>query len=229
MRASEIAQKVKTSVGYVYNVISDDRKSARVSPERGGSGRSFGGVSRGLSYFEDVVLSEWVRELRAPVVNRRTGMKQIGFKNNGDPCSCQFHRNGRVIIFPHALGWQEWLVDELVGCGWSRGKAELLVRNCQFTVKVIEAGVKVPEGCLPKTLMLKTNWGFMLVKDDSPTKNTLEIKLSVPDLQRYLGLPEIRRDLQLLIQGGLTHNQLLRAVVALLLKQRRGGESAKRS
>jgi len=216
IRASEIAQKVKTSVGYVWNVLSDYRK--RVSSKRWGSRRLYGGV-RGACFYEDAVLPEWYEGLRAPVVNRRSGMKQVGFKGGGDPCSCQFHRNGRVIIFPHALGWQGWLVNELVGCGWGHEKAELLVNNCQFTVKVIEAGVKVPEGYLPKTLMLKTNWGFMLVKDDSPTKNTLEIKLSVPDLQRYLGLPEIKKDLQLLIQGGLTHSQLLRAVVALLLRQ----------
>lgn len=216
MRASEIAQKIKTSVGYVWNVLSDYRK--RVSSKRWGSRRLYGGV-RGSCFYEDAVLPEWYEELRAPVVNSRTGMKQVGFKAHGDPCSLQLHRNGRALIFPHALGWQDWLVDKLVECGWDRSRGRLLVDNCQLTVKVLEAGVKVPEGYLPKDLVLKTAWGFMLVRDDSPTKNTLEIKLSVSDLQRYLGLPEIRKDLQILIQGGLTHNQLLRAVVALLLKQ----------
>jgi hypothetical protein len=90
-----------------------------------------------------------------------------------------------------------------------------------LTVKVVEAGVKVPEGYLPKDLLLKTAWGFMLVRDDSPTKNTLEVKISVPDLERYLGLPEIKKQLDLLVQGGLTTQQLLRAAVALLLQQRR--------
>lgn len=215
MRASEIAQKVGTSVGYVYNVISEHRKGVRF--KRWGWRRLYGGV-RGACFYEDAVLPGWYEELRAPVVNGRTGMKQVGFKGRGDPCSCQIHRNGRVIIFPHALGWREWLVNRLVGYGWSREKAELLVNNCKFTVKVLEAGVKVPDGYLPKALMLKTSWGFMLVKDDSPTKNTLEIKISVPDLERYLGLPEIKKKLELLIQGGVTQNQLLRAIAALLLR-----------
>jgi hypothetical protein len=147
-------------------------------------------------------------------------MKQVGFKGKGDPCSLQLHRNGRAIVFPHALGWQDWLVDRLVECGWERSRGRLLVDNCRLTVKVLEAGVKIPDGYLPKDLMIKTAWGFMLVRDDSPTKNTLEIKISVPDLERYLGLPEIKKDLQLLVQGGLTHDQLLRAVVAMLLQQR---------
>ena len=221
MKACEIAQKVKTTTGYVYNVLSDHQN--RVRSERWGSDRSDGSVSvHGPSFFEDVVLSEWCDELRAPVINVRTGMKQIGFKDGGDPCSCQIHRNGRVIIFPHALGWEEWLVQKFVEFGWDRYRAELVVENCRFTVKVIEAGVKVPEGYLPRSLCLKTAWGFMLVKDDSPAKNTLEVKLSVPNLEHYLGLPEIKKKLELLTQGSLTTNQLLRALATLLLRQTKG-------
>lgn len=215
MKARQIARKAKTSVGYVWNVLS--KYKAMMSSERWGSKRLYGGV-RGVSFFEDAVLSEWYDELRAPVVNSRTGMKQIGRKGNGDPCSLQIHRNGRVIIFAHALGWQDWLVDRLVECGWVQSRGRLLVDNCRLTVKVLEAGVKIPKGMLPRDLIVKTAWGFMLVRDDSPTKNTLEVKISVPDLERYLGLPEIRKKLQLLVQGGLTHGQLLRAVLALLIQ-----------
>ncbi len=215
MKAREIARKARTSVGYVWNVLSRYKK--RMGSERWGSERLYGGV-RGVSFFEDAVLPEWYEELRAPVVNSRTGMKQIGRKSRGDPCSLQIHRNGRVIIFAHALGWQDWLVDRLVDCGWAQSRGRLLVDNCRLTVKVLEAGVKVPKGIIPKDLIVKTAWGFMLVKDDSPTKNTLEVKISVPDLELYLGLPEIRKKLQLLVQGGLTHEQLLRAVFALLIQ-----------
>lgn len=219
MKASEIAQKARTTLGYVYNVLSDYKR--RMKSERWGLGRSAGLVGRGLSFYEDAVPWGWYGDLVAPVVNVRTGMKQVGFKAHGDPCSCQFHKNGRVVIFPHALGWQDWLIERLASCGWNRGRAEFLVMNCRLTVKVVEAGVKVPEGYLPKDLLLKTAWGFMLVRDDSPTKNTLEVKISVPDLERYLGLPEIKKQLDLLVQGGLTTQQLLRAAVALLLQQRR--------
>jgi hypothetical protein len=223
MKASEIAQKVRTTPGYVYNVLSNYKKHVRSEPW--GWGRSDGLVGRGVSFYEDVVPSRWYEDLAVAVVNARTGMKQVGFKGEGDPCSCQLHRNGRVIIFPHALGWQAWLVENLTKHGWDHSQAETVVHGCQLTVKVVEAGVKVPEGSLPKSLLLKTAWGFMLVKDDSPTKNTLEIKLSVPDLERYLGLPEVKKKLDLLVQGGLTNNQLLRAAVALLLQLRNGERS----
>lgn len=215
IRASQIAQKAKTSVGYVWNVLSKYKK--RMSSERLGSKRLYGGV-RGLSFYEDAVLPKWYEELRASVVNSRTGMKQIGRKNRGDPCSLQIHRNGRVIIFPHAIGWQNWLADKLVECGWDQFRAKLLVDNCKLTVKIVEAGVKIPTRLLPKDFLLKTTWGFMLVKDNSPTKNTLDIKISVPDMERYLGLPEIKKNLQLVIQGGLTHGQLLRAILAFLIQ-----------
>ena len=72
------------------------------------------------------------------------------------------------------------------------------------------------DGLLPKDLIVKTAWGFMLVKDDSPSKNTLEVRLSVPDLERYLGLPEIRKQLCVLTQGTMTMQQALRALVFLV-------------
>ena len=42
----------------------------------------------------------WLDVLVAPVVNVRTGMKQVGFEGRGDPCSCQIHGNGHFIIWP---------------------------------------------------------------------------------------------------------------------------------
>jgi len=58
-----------------------------------------------------------------------------------------------------------------------------------------------------------------VIRDDSPTKNMLEVKLSVPDLSKYLGLPEIKSQLNLLTRGSMTTNQLLRALVTLLLRK----------
>jgi hypothetical protein len=69
----------------------------------------------------------------------------------------------------------------------------------------VEGGIRTRDGFLPKDLILKTSWGFMLVKDDSLGKNILEIRLSVPDLERYLGLPEIRKELAVLMQGTMTN------------------------
>jgi hypothetical protein len=207
----------KTTAGYVYNVLCAERKQVKF--ERGRSDRSNGLVtSHGFMFYEDQVLSAWVEDLRAPIMNARTGMKQIGFLGKGDPVSAQFHRNGRVIVFPHSLEWREWLTEELARCGWDHERAALLTRSLHFVVKTAEAGVQTHDGFLPKDLMLKTAWGFMLVKDDSPSKNTLEIRLSVPDLERYLGLPEIRKELEVLTHGTMTIQQILRAL-AILMKR----------
>lgn len=216
-KAREIAEKCRSSTGYVNNVLSRHGKS--VSLKREGYTRSNGRVSgHGLSFYEDRVLSSWYEDLRAPVLNARTGMKQIGFKSNGDPCTCQIHRGGRIIVFPHSLEWRNWLAEELVRKGWEKDRAELLVQNLHYTLKVAEGGVRVTEGFLPKDLLLKTDWGMVVVKDDSPTKNTLELKLSIPDMKKFLGLPEISHQLQILTQGTLTYNQSLRALIPLLVR-----------
>lgn len=111
---------------------------------------------------------------------------------------------------------------------WDRARCELLVNNLRFTTVAIEAGVKAPEGFLPKDLFLKTDWGVTVVKDDSPTKNTIELKLSVPDMKQYLGLPEIRKQLEVLAQSSMTANQLIRvlatSVMALVQKLGSGDE-----
>jgi hypothetical protein len=167
-------------------------------------------------FYEDQVLPSWVEALRAPVVNPRTRMKQLGFLSAGDPVSAQFHRNGRVIVFPHGLEWREWLTEELTRRGWDSERAELLMRSLHFVVKTAEGGIRTHDGFLPKDLIVKTAWGFMLVKDDSPSKNTLEVRLSVPDLERYLGLPEIRKELEVLTHGSMTMQQVLRALVFLV-------------
>ena len=64
-------------------------------------------------------------------------------------------------------------LDEERDCG----PARLLDVGAHATVV---ADKVVPEGFLPKDLMVKTAWGFVLVKDDSQTKNSLEIKIDIP-------------------------------------------------
>ena len=217
MKASKIAKKANTSIGYVYNVLSKAKRDCEV--ERRREDRLYGTV-HGHSFYRDKVWPEWYEELRAPVVNSRTGMKQVGFKKNDDLCSCQIHKNGGVVVFPHALGWREWLKEALMNCGWDVSKATLLVDNLTIQVVLAEARVKIPEGYLPKEILVKTSWGMMFVRDDSPTKNMLEVKLSVPDLERFLGLPEIRKQVELIAKGTMTTTQLLRGVIGILLKYR---------
>ena len=211
MTACEIAEKLKTTPSYVWKVLSEARKPSKV--ERGRSGRLFG---HGMLFYEDFVDKRWLADLDAGVVNSRTGMRQIGFKVDGDPCSCQIHINGHFVVFPHSNGWRSWLVDALVKHGWDRGRASLLVDHCQLTVKVAECGVKpLDPSFLPKDLYLETEWGLVVCRDNSPEKGVLELKLSIPKMQTYLGIPDVKKSLELLEQGSLNVAQRLRALEAL--------------
>src|SRR4030067_65557 len=83
---------------------------------------------------------------------------------------------------------------------------------------VVEGGVKPGEpSFLPKDIYLETAWGVGIVRDDTPEKGVLEVKLSVPDLNRYLGLPDIKKRLEVIEQGSLTHAQSQKAIEALLI------------
>ena len=75
MRAFEIAGKVHTTDSYVWKVLSEHRDRGKV--ERGGWGRIFG---HGKVWYEWWVPRGWLDVLDAPVVNARTGMRQVGFK-----------------------------------------------------------------------------------------------------------------------------------------------------
>lgn len=213
--ASEIAKIVPTSVSYVENVLSTAKQSGEVKRRR--EERLYA-VLHGSMFYRDEVMSEWYEELEAPIVNGKTGMKQVGFKERGDPCSCQIHKNGGVVVFPHASDWREWLCDTLTKLGWDFGKSSLLVDNLVLQVVLAEGGVRIPDGYFPESFHLETHWGVLVVRDNSPTKNMLELKLSVPDLDRYLGLPEIKMQMDLLHKGSMTNNQLLRRNTALLLQ-----------
>jgi len=211
--ASEIAQKIGTSVGYVWKVLSQARKTGKEI--RGRSGRIF---AHGKVFYEWWVTPSALTTLKATVINFRTGMKQIGSLKQSDPCSCQIHPNGHLIFWPHSNGWREWLSDQLTNYGWKNDLAQLITNQATLNVNVVEGGVKPGDpGFLPKDLYLETDWGVVLVRDDTPEKGVLELKLSIPDLNRYLGLPEIKKRLEVIEQGSLTHNQSHKTIEALLI------------
>jgi len=213
MTASEMAEKAETTPSYVYKVLSEARKPSKV--ERARYGRIFG---HGKVFYEDWVDRRWLVGLDAVVVNPRTGMRQIGFRGRGDPCSCQIHPNGHFVIFPHTSGWRPWLVDALVERGWDDGRARLLVDCCSLTAKATEGGVKPADpSFLPKELFLETEWGAVLCRDDSPGKGVLELKLFIPKMQTYLGIPEIKKSLEVIEQGSLTVAQRQKALEAVFM------------
>jgi len=216
LTASEIATIVGTTENYVYKVLSKG-KVERWGLNRSESDNRVVGV-HGLWFYEDVVLREWYEVLDAPVVNRRTGMKQVGFKERGDPCACQIHKNGRVVVYAFRPGWKRWLREELVRRGWKEGWADLLVSGLRFEAKTIEAHTRVEGGWLNNKFILKTAFGVFVLRDDSPERNTLELKLSVPDLSKFLGLPEIQKRIEVLERGSVTTLQNLKTLTALLVK-----------
>jgi hypothetical protein len=153
-------------------------------------------------------------------------MKQIGLIENNDPCSCQIHPNGHLIIWPRSIGWREWLSEKLQVFGWNRELSKLVVNQIILNVNVVEVGVKPGDPAfLPNDLFLKTDWGAVLVRDNTPEKGVLELKLSVPDLNAYLGLPEIRKKLEVIEQGSVTHAQSQKTIEALLFSLLRVLES----
>jgi hypothetical protein len=61
-------------------------------------------------------------------------------------------------------------------------------------------------------------------KDNTPEKNVLEVRFSIPRMQHFLGLPEIRKRLAVIEQGSVTLNQTYKTVVALLVTLNRQWE-----
>lgn len=91
MSAKEIAEKAGTTTGYAYNVLSKTRRKSEI--ERGREDRGNATIHGQCSYQVEV-LPEWYNQFDVPIMNAKTGMKQLGFVKYGDPCSCQLHMNG---------------------------------------------------------------------------------------------------------------------------------------
>ncbi len=213
LSASEIAKQFKTTVGYVWKVLSNARKPSK--DIRGRNGRIF---AHGKVFYEWWVTPSALTNLKAPVINSRTGMKQIGSLKQSDPCSCQIHPNGHLIFWPHSNSWREWLAKELTNLGWRKDLAQLIVERATINVNVVEGGVKPGDpGFLPKDLYLEMEWGVVLVRDDTPEKGVLEVKLSVPEMQKYLGLPDIRKRLEVIEHCSITQAQSQKTIQALLI------------
>jgi hypothetical protein len=212
--ALEVANKIDTSPSYVWKVLSQERNLGKKL--RGRNGRIF---AHGKAYWGYTVMPDTAALLLAPVLNHRTGMKQIGYKGV-NPCSCQIHPNGRIIIWPHSTGWQEWLTNEFIRLGWSANVARFVVEQAMVQFSSIEAGAKpIDASFLPEELYIEAEWGVAIVRDNTPEKGVLEVKFDIPNMQHFLGLPEIRKRLAIIEQGSVTLNQTYKTVVALLLSQ----------
>lgn len=155
MTAFNIAEKLKTSPSYVWKVLSESRKLGKEI--RGRRGRIF---AHGKVFYEWWVPKSWLATLEATGVNPRTGLRQVGFRHNRDPCSCQIHPNGHLIIWPRSSGWRDWLIEELSSCGWTRENARVVVEYAQLNVSVVEGGIKPGDpGFLPKDFVLGNGVG----------------------------------------------------------------------
>ena len=210
--ALEIANKIGSTPSYVFKVRSQVRRESKQL--RGRNGRIF---AHGKAYYQWSVMHDTVDLLKAPVVNKKTGMKQIGLIENDDPCSCQIHANGRLIVWVHNPGWKDWLLDEFIAFGWKKEVARYVIDNLMVNVSVVEGGVKpLDASFLPEELRVETEWGVVIVRDNTPEKGVLEIKFNIPDMKRYLGLQKIQKQLEVIEHGSVTLNQSYKMVVALL-------------
>lgn len=212
LTAIKIARHLNTTTSYVYNVWNDGEiQRGRINRiERSGE-------VHGLVWFEDRITEGMYDMLEAPVLNSKTGMKQVGFKDAGDPCSCQVHRNGRAIVWPHRVGWRSWLLSEFVCRGWSKEISELVVNNLYLQASEFHGCCRVRKGFLPENFGVETDFGVEVTKDSTPfqRKETLEMTLKIPEMKRFLGLPELRKQHDHLIQGTMTTEQVLRALVGV--------------
>jgi hypothetical protein len=92
-----------------------------------------------------------------------------------------------------------------------------VVEHAGLNVSVVEGGVKPGNpGLLPKDFYLETEWGVVICRDDSPEKSVLELKLRIPQMQRYLGILDLMKRLEVIEQGSTTVAQRQRAVETLL-------------
>jgi hypothetical protein len=211
--ALEIANKVQSSPSYVWKTLSQARK-----PSKGIRGRESRIFAHGKVFYEWYVMPESVSALSAPVINPKTGMKQVGSLKRRDPCSCQIHPNGHLIVWPRSSDWRKWLIQELTSFGWKENLSRFVVDQVRLNVSVVEGGVKpIDPSFLPSDLCLQTEWGLVIVRDNTPEKGVLELKISIPDMHRFLGLPEIKHRLEVIEQGSMTLNQSYKTIVALLV------------
>ena len=144
---------------------------------------------------------EWVRRLGAPVVNRRTQMRQIGWKLAGNPCSAQFERSGGVRVYPHEFEsvWRPWLQRELIRFGWGMDEAKAFDGKLTHALRQVEiVGPQLPQSVaerLPAVIAVP-GLGLTLKVDNTPVKNTLELGVNVQGLERFLGIGELKADHQ---------------------------------
>jgi hypothetical protein len=209
---ANLASKIDTTPNYVHKVLSLARTEGKKI--RGRKGRIF---AHGKAYFGFAVMPDTAAMLTAPIVNGKTGMKQIGFKRL-NPCSCQIHVNGKIVIWPYSTGWKEWLTNEFMRHGWTQSIAKFVVDQAIIHFDTIETGTKpLDSSFLPGEFRIEADWGITIVRDNTPEKGVLELKLDIPKMQHFLGLPEIQKRLAVIEQGSVTLNQSYKSVVALLL------------
>jgi len=188
-------ERIQSKRSGVYRLVTAERRRSGVPFDDPVPNLGYHEGSFGFWYVH--VPSFWVRRLSAPVVNLRTGMKQIGWKVNNDPCSAQLERNGTVRVYPHASqdAWRHWLQREVIRYGWPPDQAKLFNDKLTHTLRNVEfVGPQLPEQeatILPRVVSVPA-MGVTLSVDDTPKPRTLELKIDVQGLERFLQINQIR-------------------------------------
>jgi len=148
-------------------------------------------------FFWSRVPREWVRGLAASVTNVRTGLKQIGFKELGSPCSAQFELNGSVRVYPYVQEqvWRPWLERELVRRGWGMDEAKAFNGQLRHSIRQVEVvgpqlPVDVARELPPVTAVPEAGVVFKVC--GTPKPRTFEVGIDIRQFSTFLGLDSYR-------------------------------------
>lgn len=190
----ELAETHNLSYGYMRNI-----RSRYMTSKRGRLGRSSLYDVHGLCFFYESIPVSWVEGLDVLVVNGRSGMRQIGFKGKGDPCSVQFEKNGAVRIYVHRRIWRPWLLERLLGAGWNSDQAESLAFSKNLKPKRVEVPVRIPGiDSLAERLGfddLVTDAGISIHLRDGSHPDAAEVVVDFNGLAGHLGIADLKRDM----------------------------------
>jgi len=227
MRIAGLIEPMQGARRGIYRLVTEDRKR-------------FGGLSLddfvpGLPYHEGPycfwwvgVPRDWVGRLSASVILARTGLKQVGFKQFGDPCSAQFERNGTVRVYPGKgvpeRVWREWLQRELVRRGWGMDEAKAFDLQLRHSIRQIEiVGAQVPDSVakvVPHMLSVP-DAGLTFRVCDTPKPNSFEASIDLRKLSGFLGIDKIHEVLDRFIVAQDLHARNLETHVAVVKEMRK--------
>jgi len=219
MCRAQFIERIQGKRSGIYRLVTQDRNRSRVSlddfvvavPYHEGP----------YKFFWASVPREWVRRLGASVTNQRTGLKQVGFKELGSPCSAQLERNGSVRVYPYVQEqvWRPWLERELVRRGWGMDEARAFNAQLRHSIRQVEVvGPQLPVDMArelpPVTAVPEAGVVFKVC--GTPKPRTFEVGLDIRQFSQFLGLDSYREAGAHILEATKLLNENMKSHVALV-------------